>query len=80
MSTRCFVVGVAAGLMLCTSPALAQSTSAQPSTDEWQLEVVPYLWGSAIEGPIGIGNRTADVDASFAQHSQPSALCCHGSR
>jgi hypothetical protein len=66
MSIRCLVVGVSAGLMLCTSPAFAQSSSAQPPTDEWQLEVVPYLWGSGIEGPVGIGNRTADVDASFS--------------
>src|SRR5258705_10767135 len=66
MSARNLVGGVAAGLMLCTSPAFAQSTSPQSSTEEWQLEVVPYLWGSGIEGPVGIGNRTADVDASFS--------------
>jgi hypothetical protein len=66
MSTRSCVVGVAAGLMLCASAASAQSTSAQSSPEEWQLQVVPYLWGSAIEGPVGIGNRTADLDASFS--------------
>src|SRR5262245_4649278 len=66
MNTRSFVVGVAAGLMLYTSPASAQSTSPQSSTEEWQLQVVPYLWGSGIEGPVGIGDRTADLDASFA--------------
>jgi len=63
--TRYLVLGVAAGVLLCASPALAQSTPPS-STEEWQLEVVPYLWGSGIDGPIGIGNRTADIDASFA--------------
>jgi hypothetical protein len=76
MSTRYLVLGLAAGLMLYTSPASAQSASAAataPSTtpppsatEAWQGEVVPYLWGSGIEGPVGIGNRTADIDASFA--------------
>lgn len=76
MSTRYLVLGLAAGLMLYTSPASAQSASAAaavPSTtpppsatEAWQVEVVPYLWGSGIEGPVGIGNRTADIDASFA--------------
>ncbi len=66
MSTRYLVIGVAAGLMLCTSPAFAQSTVPAPSTEEWQLEVVPYLWGSGIAGPVGIGNRTAELDASFS--------------
>jgi len=66
MSTRDLVLGVAAGLLLCASPASAQSTSPQSSTEDWQLQVVPYLWGSDIDGPIGIGNRTADIDASFA--------------
>jgi hypothetical protein len=28
--------------------------------------LVPYLWGSSIEGQVGIGNRTVDVDASFS--------------
>ena len=64
MSTRYFVLAVAAGVMLCASPASAQSTA--PPTEEWQLQVVPYLWGSGIKGPVGIGNRTAELDASFA--------------
>ena len=53
------------GLLLCTSHAYAQAASTQPSAEAWQFEVVPYLWGTGISGPVGIGNRTADVDASF---------------
>ena len=52
--------------MLCTSQASAQSASPQsPLPGEWQFQVVPYLWGSGIDGSVGIGNRTADFDASF---------------
>ena len=63
MITRVFVF-VVAGVMLCAADMSAQSVSPQVS-DEWQLEVVPYLWGSGMEGEVGIGDHTADVDASF---------------
>ena len=72
MSGRFFTFGVIAGLMLWTSVAAAQTpaasaqTASQSSTEDWQFEVVPYLWGSAIDGDVGIGNRTANVDASFS--------------
>jgi hypothetical protein len=52
-------------MLLYTSLASAQSTASQSSTEDWQFQVVPYLWGSGIGGPVGIGNRTADLDASF---------------
>jgi hypothetical protein len=48
----------------CALCALLAAAGA--SAQEMELEVVPYLWGSGIEGPVGIGNRTADVDASFS--------------
>ena len=49
---------------MCATEASAQSTS--PSHEEdWQVQLIPYLWGSAVDGQVGIGNRTADVDASF---------------
>jgi hypothetical protein len=66
MSTRHCVCGVAAILMLCTSYASAQTSSPSSSAEDWQFEVVPYLWASGIDGPVGIRDRTADVDASFA--------------
>ena len=72
MSRRSFTLGVIAGLMLWTSVASAQTapaaaqTASQSSPDGWQFELVPYLWGSGIDGEIGIGNRTANVDASFS--------------
>ena len=65
MTIRVFVFGVVASVMLCASEISAQSVSPQPSED-WQFEFVPYLWGSGIDGKVGIGNRSADVDASFS--------------
>lgn len=32
---------------------------------EWEHELAPYLWGSAMEGTTGIGDVTAEVDLSF---------------
>jgi hypothetical protein len=66
MRTRQFVVIAFSSFTLFASHASAQSASTQPPDDGWQLQVVPYLWGSGIAGPVGIGNRTADVDASFS--------------
>jgi hypothetical protein len=63
---RHIVFEVVIGLALCAAVASAQSASAQPAAEDWQFELVPYLWGSAIEGDVGIGNRTAEVDASFS--------------
>jgi opacity protein-like surface antigen len=37
----------------------------QPATDEWQFEITPYLFGSALSGTTGVGSVTADVDMSF---------------
>jgi hypothetical protein len=49
------------------TPALSAQTAPAPSAPEgWQFQVVPYLWGSGLDGGIGIGGRTADVDASFS--------------
>jgi hypothetical protein len=49
-----------AGLLvtiLAASPAAAQ---------EWDWRVTPYVWGSSIEGDIGIGPLSRDVDVSFS--------------
>jgi hypothetical protein len=32
---------------------------------EWEHELAPYLWGSAMEGTTGVGGVTAEVDLSF---------------
>jgi hypothetical protein len=63
---RYFVGGVMLGLALCATEVSAQSASRQSPVDGWQVQFVPYLWGAGLDGQVGIGNRTADVDASFS--------------
>lgn len=46
-----------AALALAASPAAAQ---------EWDWRVTPYVWGSNIEGDIGIGPLGRDVDVAFS--------------
>ena len=65
MRRQQLICGLAITLALCTSTASAQSSPPQTSTGEWQFELVPYLWGSGLDGQVGVLNRTADVDASF---------------
>jgi hypothetical protein len=60
------ICGLAITVALCASTASAQSSSTQAPTGEWQVELVPYLWGSGVDGQVGVLNRTADFDASFA--------------
>jgi opacity protein-like surface antigen len=48
-------------LVVLTAPAQAAASS----TDEWQFEITPYLFGSALTGTTGVGGVTADVDMSF---------------
>ena len=52
-------------VVLGVSGASAQSAAPPSSPEDWQFEVVPYLWGTGIDGPVGVGNRTVDLDASF---------------
>ena len=62
---RRVVFVMVAVVMLGASRASAQSATPTSSPEDWQVEVVPYLWGSGIDGPVGVGSRTADLDASF---------------
>jgi hypothetical protein len=76
MTARGLLVGaIVAGSLVCASEASAQSPT--PASDNWQVQFVPYLWGSGLDGQVGVGNRTADVDASFSNilnHLQFAAM------
>lgn len=41
------------------------SQAATSTTEAWQFEFTPYLFGAGLEGATGVGFVTADVDASF---------------
>ena len=46
------------------SPALSKPNS-NPNTKDWQVIVAIYLWLSGLNGEIGLGDKTANVDVSF---------------
>ena len=44
------------------------TTSAKPQgidPDKWQFKLVPYLWIAGVNGRVGIGNLTAEVNAGL---------------
>lgn len=45
-------------------PAIAQ-TEAGNSTESWQFEFTPYIFGASLNGVLGIAPVTADVDMGF---------------
>ncbi len=56
----------APGLFGQSVPQTASPTvPPKPASEGWKFQTTPYLWGSGINGRLGIGDRTADMDASF---------------
>jgi hypothetical protein len=51
-----------AAVALAVSPAAAQEP---PATARWEFSLTPYLWATALKGDAGVGQTSADVDASF---------------
>jgi opacity protein-like surface antigen len=56
-------MGTQPGVLLIAATVLA---AAPLHASDWQHEFAPYLWGAALDGTTGVGNVTADVDASFS--------------
>ena len=47
-----------------TSSSIAGAQPASPASDEWELFLTPFLWGSGIDGTVGLAGREADFEAS----------------
>ena len=61
---RFVVLASCAAFGLLASPAVrAEDNTA--SADQWQFEVMPYLWAAGLKGTTGVGRVTADVDLTF---------------
>jgi hypothetical protein len=58
------VLAVVTCLLVC-APRLTAQSPTQPSSEPLEFRVIPYLWGSSINGRLGVADRTANVDASF---------------
>lgn len=48
-------------LLLMLSPGIAR---AQSGADEWEFAFTPYIWGSGMDGTVGLAGREADFEAS----------------
>jgi hypothetical protein len=66
MLKRSYLLSVTICVCLFVPRIFAQSTLPVPSSEGWRVRLTPYLWGPGIEGTVGIGNRSADVDATFS--------------
>ncbi len=54
-------------LLMFVPEVFGQTATPQPSSSEgWQFQVVPYLWATSLDGRVGVGDRSADVNASFS--------------
>ena len=52
-------------ILVLVSPALANAQSgANPPPDEWEFAFTPFLWGSGLDGTIGVAGREADFEIS----------------
>ena len=55
-------IGVRAAVAAFTLTLVATPASAA----EWKHELAPYVWGSAMEGTVGIGPISAETEMSFS--------------
>ena len=59
MTTKRILSCVLAGLGLCSG------AQAQTATQEWELELTPYLWAAGMDGTMAIGPKEASVSVGF---------------
>jgi len=50
--------------LLLVTPGIAGAQPASPSSDDWEFLLTPYLWGSGMDGTVGIAGRDADFEVS----------------
>ena len=65
MKKHYWIIAVPICVLLCAPGMFGQSPPPPSSSEGWEFRVIPYVWGSSVNGRLGIGDRTADVDASF---------------
>jgi len=58
------VLACSAAFGLLASPAV-QADDNNAAADQWQFEIMPYLWAAGLKGDVGARGVTADVDLSF---------------
>src|SRR5215207_2238335 len=51
------------GLLASASRGLAAQATAEP--EHWRIAFTPYVWMSGLEGTIGVGSNTSEVDGGL---------------
>lgn len=51
--------------MMVALAVLAMAGLAQAAEEGWSFKVTPYLWALGVDGDIGVGAATAEVDVDF---------------
>jgi hypothetical protein len=55
----------AAIALAATAAAHAEDTAQATPDSPWHVMIAPYAWAFGLDGEIGVGDRVADLDASF---------------
>lgn len=54
------------------------------ATEEWRVELMPYLWAAGVNGDVAVRNRAVEIDASFSDVADSldvgGALLMHAQR
>jgi hypothetical protein len=65
-ATTCVVgLTVLASLFFCGSPS-----AQEPERSGWTFTIAPYFWALAVDGDVGVGNVSTNVDVSFSDIAQ----------
>ena len=51
-------------ILLLVTPGFAGAQPASPASDEWELALTPYLWGSGMSGTVGLAGRNVDFEVT----------------
>jgi hypothetical protein len=61
-----FVFAIVICILVFVPEMFGQAAASQPSSEGWQFRIIPYLWGTSLDGRVGVRDRSADVNASFS--------------
>jgi hypothetical protein len=61
IGSRALASAIAATLIAGTT-----ITTAQAADNEWNFEVMPYLWAAGVKGDLNVGGEDIEVDSSFS--------------
>lgn len=53
-------------LLIAADDSAPETTYIEAPSDKWHFSIIPYLWMMGINGEVGVGQRTADMNVSFS--------------